>query len=133
MTFNSLAFAAFFPVVLAGYYVLDRRAQNVWLVLASYVFYGWWDWRFLALLIVATLVDYVCGLRMGQATSERPRRFYLRVSLASQLGILGLFKYCDFFVDSAATLLSGIGLPVSLPLLRIVVPVGVSFYTFQTL
>ncbi len=131
MIFNSLEFFVFLPLVLAAYYALSPRAQNVWLVLASYFFYGWWDWRFLSLLWISTLIDYVCGRAMER--HPRRKRAWLLTSMFSNLGILGGFKYCNFFVDSAATLLAAAGLEPHLPVLRVILPVGISFYTFQTM
>lgn len=131
MIFNSLEFFVFLPLVLAAYYALSPRAQNAWLVLASYFFYGWWDWRFLSLLWVSTLIDYVCGRAMER--HPRRKRAWLLASMLSNLGILGCFKYFNFFVDSAAALLAAAGLDPHLPVLRVILPVGISFYTFQTM
>ena len=133
MFFNSVEFLIFLPVVLGVYYLLSRRAQNVWLVLASYFFYGWWNWRFCGLLALSTVIDFTCALRIDGATDSRVRRRWLLLSLCSNLGILGFFKYFNFFVDSAATLLAAVGLQPHLPVLRVLLPVGISFYTFQTM
>ncbi len=132
MMFNTTEFALFLVGVLGLYYVLTWRAQNVLLLAASYVFYGWWDWRFCALLAVSTLVDYTVGRCMPGA-GTRARRALLGVSLATNLGLLGFFKYFDFFVDSAARVLGQLGLEPNVPLLTVLLPVGISFYTFQTL
>lgn len=133
MLFNSLAFLIFFALVLLVYPRLGQRAQNRFLLAASYLFYGWWDWRFLALLATSTLIDYGVGRGLGGARSPRRRRWLLGASLAGNLGLLGVFKYYDFFAASAAALLESWGLAPNLPLLRVVLPVGISFYTFQTL
>ncbi len=133
MFFNSLEFLVFLPVVLCAYYALERRAQNVWLVLASYFFYGWWDWRFCSLLALSTVVDYVCALRIDRTEVPRTRRAWLLASLCSNLGILGFFKYFNFFADNAAALLSALGFQAHPPVLRVLLPVGISFYTFQTM
>jgi alginate O-acetyltransferase complex protein AlgI len=133
MLFNSLAFAVFLPVVLAGYYVLNQRAQNLWLLAASLVFYGWWDPRFLLLLAVPTVIDYVCALRIAGARSREARKRYLLFSVATNLAILGFFKYFNFFVDSAVVAIEALGLEASRPLLEVVLPVGISFYTFHEL
>ena len=133
MTFNSYAFAIFLPIVLTLYYGLRLRYQNLLLLIASWVFYGWWDARFLALIGVSTVVDYWCGIRIHEARDERARKRYLVLSLVTNLGILGFFKYFNFFVGSAESLLSALGLSVSTWTLRIILPVGISFYTFQTL
>lgn len=131
MLFNSLEFLLFFPLVLAIYYVLNYRLQNVWLLLASYIFYGWWDWRFCSLLLISTLVDYSCGLSISHY--PRKKRLWVSISILTNLGILGFFKYYNFFVDSAAVALTSVGLDPHLPVLQIILPVGISFYTFQTL
>ena len=133
MFFNSVEFLIFLPVVLGVYYILSRRAQNAWLVLASYFFYGWWDWRFCGLLALSTVIDFTCALRINTSSDSRVRRRWLLLSLCANLGILGFFKYFNFFVDSAAALLSAVGLQPHLPVLRVLLPVGISFYTFQTM
>jgi len=136
MLFNSVPFAIFLPLVFVLYWALNRwplRWQNGFLVVASYLFYGWWDWRFLSLIAFSSLVDYVVGLRLARTETSRARNALLGVSLAVNLGLLGFFKYFDFFIDSFADLLGTVGLQASLPTLRVVLPVGISFYTFQTL
>jgi D-alanyl-lipoteichoic acid acyltransferase DltB (MBOAT superfamily) len=111
---------------------LATRQQNVLLLVASYLFYGWWDWRFLSLIWFSTIVDYLVGLRLGRSETTR-RRALLMISIVTNLGLLGFFKYFNFFVDSAALLIESIGLSANLPTLRVILPVGISFYTFQTL
>lgn len=133
MLFNSFVFVGFLAIVLPVYYRLSHRAQNTFLVMASYVFYGFWDWRFTSLLAISTLVDFFAGRGIAGARTPAQRNLWLVASLTTNLGILGFFKYCDFFVTSAAALLDKIGLSVSPPLLQIVLPVGISFYTFQTM
>ena len=132
MLFNSLVFLVFLAVVLPLYYVLGHRRQNLMLLVASYVFYGAWDWRFLILLLVSTVIDYSCG-RGLEVAGPRGRKAWLMLSLCSNLGILGFFKYFGFFVSSAAALLESLGFQASMPVLQIVLPVGISFYTFQTM
>ncbi len=133
MVFNSLQYAAFLPVVWLVYRSLaSARHQNLWLLLASYVFYGWWDWRFLGLIVLSTVVDYALGRAM-QDRSRSKRMRLLAVSIAVNLGVLAVFKYLGFFVDSAVDALVAMGFEPNRPLLRIVLPVGISFYTFQTL
>src|SRR3990172_1291779 len=132
MVFNSWEFAYFLAVVLPLYFVLRTRAQNVILLVASYVFYGWWDWRFLSLLWITTLVDFAIGRKMG-SIEPRYRRKWLLISLVTNLGMLGVFKYANFFQESAADLLNVLGIPFSPVVLQIVLPVGISFYTFQSL
>lgn len=132
MTFDSLAFAVFLPVVLVIYYSLNHRTQNLFLLAASYVFYGWWDWRFLSLLFISTVVDFFCALMLERSTGKW-RPCWLWLSLAANLGILGFFKYFNFFADSLASLLSTLGVRAEYTTLHIILPVGISFYTFQTM
>lgn len=139
MLFNSFAFAVFFPTVLILYWFLPHRYQNYMLLAASYVFYGWWDWRFLSLILLSTVIDYIIGLRLQGATLaagpqvERQRKQLVAISVAANLGILGFFKYFDFFAESFAVLLRGFGIEAHPFVLGIVLPVGISFYTFQTM
>ncbi|MGE0710822.1 MAG: MBOAT family protein [Planctomycetota bacterium] len=133
MLFNSIPFLLFLPLVFAAYWATPgRRAQNALLVAASYVFYGWWDWRFLSLIVFSTAVDYAVGRRVAAAEGRR-RRAWLALSLGANLGLLGVCKYFDFFARSAAAALSAVGFQADLPTLGLVLPVGISFYTFQTL
>ncbi|MEO0370470.1 MAG: MBOAT family protein [Pseudomonadota bacterium] len=133
MLFTELVFWAFFAVVAVLYVVLPHRAQNRMLLVASYVFYGAWDWRFLSLILLSTAVDYVVGLRMHTAPQGVQRRRLLGISLAVNLGMLGVFKYFGFFVESFQSLLGTVGYVADPFVLSIVLPVGISFYTFQTL
>ena len=133
MLFNSLVFAGFLAVILPLYYVLAHRWQNRLLLVASYVFYAAWDWRFLSLLLLSTAVDYWAAHAMVVAPAGR-KRFYLGASLATNLGVLGLFKYFNFFIDSFRRLLEPLGMGgLNDVTLQIILPVGISFYTFQTL
>lgn len=131
MLFNSLAFAIFLPIVLAGYYVLTRRGQNIWILVASLVFYGWWDPRFLLLLAVPTVIDYICALKIRRTGRREVRKRYLAFSLITNLTILGFFKYFNFFIDTGSQILEALGRPHYKPLLYIILPVGISFYTFH--
>ena len=135
MLFVELRFLAFFAVVLAVTWALRRNgARKAWLLLASYAFYAAWDWRFLGLILLSTVVDGVAGRRIHEAgEDEGRRRAWLSVSLAVNLGILLTYKYFDFFAGSLNELLGWLGLGASLPVLDLVLPVGISFYTFQTL
>ncbi|MFM2376290.1 MAG: peptidoglycan O-acetyltransferase [Bacteroidota bacterium] len=138
MLFNSLAFAIFLPLVFGIYWWIGRfkhglRLQNGWIILSGYFFYGWWDWRFLALLFTATAVDFWVGVRLGRIENKRTRSGVLMVSLVMNLGMLGTFKYFDFFSEGFQNLLATIGLHADVPILNILLPVGISFYTFQTL
>ena len=133
MLFNSLTFfvfaAAFFPV----YFALKGRARLWWILLASYLFYGWWDWRFLGLLGFSTMVDYWIGRWLADETDQHKRTRLLIFSLVVNLGLLGTFKYFNFFADSLAHLAQSLGVTLSWPTLHIILPVGISFYIFQTL
>jgi D-alanyl-lipoteichoic acid acyltransferase DltB (MBOAT superfamily) len=129
--FHSFDFVVFFAVVLAVYWRLGRRLQNAFLLSASYFFYGYVEPWFVALLAATTLVDYVAGL--GIARYPEKKRLLLGLSLASNLGVLGFFKYFDFFVDNVLAALGALGFHPSRPALAVVLPVGISFYTFQSL
>jgi D-alanyl-lipoteichoic acid acyltransferase DltB (MBOAT superfamily) len=135
MLFNSLAFAIFLPTVFAIYWLLggNRKAQNLVIVAASCVFYGWWDVRFLFLLLFSTALDFYTGLRI-QASQERyARRTWLWISVGINLGFLGVFKYYNFFITGFSDLLAAIGIQTHPPLLDVMLPVGISFYTFHGL
>ncbi len=133
MAFNSVQYAILLTVVFALYRVMKRREQNLLLLAASYLFYGFWDWRFLSLLWISTIVDFVVGKRMGTSDDPVVRKRLLMTSMSVNLGILGFFKYFGFFAESAGELLAGLGLEADFATLRIVLPVGISFYTFQTM
>ena len=133
MVFNSLHFVVFFAVVYAVYRVLPHRAQNLMLLAASYYFYAAWDWRFLGLLIAQTVLDFTVA-RLIHATPDRARRrWWLLLSLVFNLGMLGFFKYFNFFAENLHTLAASVGWQVDTVTLRIVLPVGISFYTFMTI
>jgi len=134
MLFNSIAFLVFLPVVFIAYWFLTGRntaRQNLLLLLASYVFYGWWDWRFLFLLVFSTGLDYYTGLRIRDAATPRASRIWLWISVGANLGFLGFFKYYNFFIDSMTALLARVGLETNPWTLQIILPVGISFYTFH--
>lgn len=131
MTFNSLEYAAFLPVVLLLYWNLGHTGQNRLLLVASYLFYGLFDWRFLGLLALSTLLDFWFGHRLAAAPEGSRRAGWLWASIAVNLGILGVFKYADFFLESAGRFLGRLGIDVSPPLLEVLLPVGISFYTFH--
>jgi len=135
MLFNSGVFLQFFAAFLLLYYLVRNRlmARNGLIVLASYLFYGWWDYRFLSLLVFSSLLDYAVGRALDRCTHPGHRKLWLALSLATSLGLLGFFKYYNFFIDSAAVLLAQLGLSVEPRTLDIVLPVGISFYTFQTM
>lgn len=132
MFFDSPIYLIFLGLVVAAYWCLSWRKQNVLLLFASYVFYGWWDWRFLLLMLTSTCVDYALALKLANASGLKLRRALLFVSLALNFGCLGFFKYCNFFFDSFVHLANVVGFH-NLPLafLNIVLPPAISFYTFQ--
>ena len=133
MLFNSLDFAVFFLVVFMAYAVLPHRGQNRLLLAASYFFYGCWDWRFLSLIAISTSMDYVVSLCIHGSQQPRFRKGCLALCISVNLGILGFFKYFNFFAESAETLLAALGFNPSLFHLQIILPVGISFYTFQSM
>jgi len=133
MLFNSFEFALFATSVFALYWLLKLRGQNVLLLVASYLFYCAWDWRFLSLLIFQSLVDYVAGLGIGRNSDERVRKRYLIAAISINLLLLAIFKYFGFFIESAIGFLGWFGLEPNPPLLEILLPIGISFYTFQSI
>ncbi|NNK18977.1 MAG: MBOAT family protein, partial [Maribacter sp.] len=136
MLFNSIDFAIFLPIVFFIYWFVvnkDLKLQNLLVVLASYVFYGWWDWRFLSLIIFSTLVDYTVGQRLRSENNKIKRKILLWTSILVNLGFLGFFKYYNFFLDNFITAFSFFGTEIQANSLNIILPVGISFYTFQTL
>lgn len=133
MLFNSFSFPIFFFIVYIVYRLSSHTIQNRVLLLASYVFYGSWDWRFLSLILLSTVVDYYCGINIDKFHDSRRRKHYLHLSLIVNLGVLGFFKYFNFFADNLQSLMSQFGLHLDGLTLDILLPVGISFYTFQTL
>lgn len=133
LTFNSLTFFAFLGVVLASYWAVSPRLRNAVLLVASYVFYGFWDWRFLSLLALSTVCDFTIARRLSRTESPGARKALLATSIGLNLGVLGIFKYANFFIDGLEELLQTAGLEASTPTLTIILPVGISFYTFQTI
>ncbi|TYB78353.1 MBOAT family O-acyltransferase [Bizionia myxarmorum] len=135
MLFNSFEFLVFFPIVFIIYWLLnnDLQKQNILLLVSSYIFYAWWDWRFLSLIIVSSFIDYTAGSKIFHAKTERQSKNWLLISLIANLGLLGFFKYYNFFADSFSTMMTGFGWQPNDLTLNIILPVGISFYTFQTL
>lgn len=137
MLFTSFTFWAFFAVVFLLYRVLSHKWQNRMLLVASYVFYASWDWRFLSLILLSTCVDYVCALRIEDSlkndNDRKGKDYWLLLSIVTNLGLLGFFKYSGFFIQEMSALLHWIGFSTTLPSLRVILPVGISFYTFQTM
>jgi alginate O-acetyltransferase complex protein AlgI len=133
MVFNSLAFAIFLPIVLIGYYLLPFKGQNRFLLLASLFFYAWWDWRFLFLLGLTIVVDYYASHAIHRADTHKRKLLWLRLSLASNLGVLGVFKYSNFFISSFSSMLTEMGFRVHPATLQLALPIGISFYTFMSM
>lgn len=136
MLFNSLDFALFLPIVFILYWFVTKKnlkAQNILIVVASYVFYGWWDYRFLSLILFSTLVDYAIGRALSTQEDTSKRKALLWTSILVNLGFLGFFKYYNFFLDNFVSAFSFFGQEINANSLNIILPVGISFYTFQTL
>ena len=136
MLFNSIDFAIFLPVVFFLYWFGTKnnlKLQNFLIVVASYTFYGWWDWRFLSLILFSTITDYIIGLGLAKQEDPTRRKVLLWISIIVNLGFLGFFKYYNFFLDNFITAFSFFGRNIQANSLNIILPVGISFYTFQTL
>jgi len=136
MLFNSIDFAIFLPIVFILYwFVLNKnlKLQNFLIVVASYLFYGWWDWRFLLLILFSTIIDYSIGRKLSTEENQTKRKVLLWTSILVNLGFLGFFKYYNFFLDNFITAFSFFGTEIDVQGLNIILPVGISFYTFQTL
>jgi len=136
MLFNSLDFLIFLPLVFCLYWGVihkNLKWQNALILIASYVFYGWWDWRFLSLIFISTLVDYLVGLQFLKEITSKQKKVWLWVSVLVNIGLLGFFKYFNFFVDSFVSSFTFLGMEVSSRSFTIILPIGISFYTFQTL
>lgn len=136
MLFNSVSFAIFLPIVFILYWFAANRSikwQNILLLVSSYYFYSCWDYRFLFLLVFSTLLDYYTGIKMHEAIGERMKKFWFWLSISVNLGFLGVFKYYNFFVESFADGLSQFGIEEHYSTLQIILPVGISFYTFHGL
>ncbi|MBN2890724.1 MAG: MBOAT family protein [Bacteroidales bacterium] len=136
MLFNSIDFAIFLPIVFLLYWFVfnkNLQLQNLLIVVASYVFYGWWDWRFLSLIVFSTIVDYSVAMRLGKESNITKRKVLLWTSITVNLGFLGFFKYYNFFLDNFINAFSIFGATLKANSLNVILPVGISFYTFQTL
>lgn len=136
MLFNSFEFAIFLPVSFLLYWFIfqkNLKAQNIFLLLISYLFYGWWDWRFLSLIIFSSLIDYFAGIKIEASKTILQKKIFLWLSLCTNLGFLGFFKYYNFFQQSFTDMMSAIGLQTNSYSIAIILPVGISFYTFQTM
>jgi alginate O-acetyltransferase complex protein AlgI len=136
MLFNSLQYLLFLPIVFLIYWFLNKQKlqyQNLFLLLVSYYFYSCWDWRFLFLLIFSTALDYFTGIKMHQATNKKNKSIWFWLSITVNLGFLGVFKYYNFFAISFAEALSSIGFHANFWTLQVILPIGISFYTFHGL
>ena len=137
MLFNSIEFAVFLVIVFGIYWTLNKqnlRLQNLFILVVSYVFYGWWDYRFLSLIAFSTLVDYVCSIKIGGSDKPSVRKTFLWISILTNLGLLMFFKYFNFFIDSWNEAWAGLGYHgMEYHFITIILPVGISFYTFQTM
>ena len=136
MLFNSLSFLLFLPIIFSIYWWANKKSlslQNFLLLVASYFFYGCWDWRFLFLLLFSTALDYFTGIKMAEAKNQYNKKFWFWLSILVNLGFLGVFKYYNFFADSLAEALAGLGFQANFWTLKVILPVGISFYTFHGL
>ena len=136
MLFNSLDFGVFLPIVFLLYWIVAQKnikLQNALIVIASYLFYGWWDWRFLSLILFSTIIDYAVGQKLRNEEKEVKRKMLLWTSIIVNLGFLGFFKYYNFFLENFVDAFSLFGIEINSNSLNIVLPLGISFYTFQTL
>lgn len=136
MIFNSIDFAIFLPIIFIIYWFIvgkNIKLQNLLIVVASYIFYGWWDWRFLSLIFFSTFIDFFIGLKLSKEDLASKRKILLSISILINLGFLGFFKYYNFFLENFIYAFSFFGSTISAQSLKIILPVGISFYTFQTL
>ncbi|MCA9400933.1 MAG: MBOAT family protein [Candidatus Omnitrophica bacterium] len=133
MLFNSLEFFVFFILVFGVYWALPFKQQNIWLLFCSYLFYAFWDWRFCSLILLSTGIDYYCGQKIFSTDHKISRKKYLLISVILNLTFLCFFKYFNFFIHETEALLRTLGFTSTLPALTIILPVGISFYTFQSL
>lgn len=137
MLFNSIDYIVFLPAVFILYWTIFNRSvktQNIFLLVSSYFFYSWWDYRFLSLIIFSTVIDYFLGLKISKEKFHRNRKLLLICSICINLGVLGIFKYYNFFIESWIDLFRTLGFKMDYVLtLNIILPVGISFYTFQTM
>jgi len=133
MLFNSIEFAIFLPIVYGLYLIMNHKGQNRMLLIASYVFYSFWSWKFLSLILISTLLDYICGLKIHHAQNESKRKLFLMISVIGNLTILFFFKYFNFFIDNLENIFHSFGWSWRWTFWKIILPIGISFYTFQTM
>jgi D-alanyl-lipoteichoic acid acyltransferase DltB (MBOAT superfamily) len=136
MLFSSIEFAFFLPIVFLLYWFVfnkNLRFQNLFVLLSSYLFYGWWDWRFLSLIVFSSILDFFVGIYLSKDLGRRNKKLLLSSSIFVNLGFLVVFKYYNFFIDNFIEAFSLLGMKLNKTTLNILLPVGISFYTFQTL
>jgi len=136
MLFNSIEYLIFLPVVFILYWFVcnkNLKWQNFLLLIVSYIFYGWWDWRFLSLIVFSSIIDYYCGLSIEKSTEQHIKKRWLTLSMLINLGFLGVFKYFNFFSKSLEEAFLSLGYQIDTLTLNVILPVGISFYTFQTM
>ena len=133
--FNSIEFALFLPIVFVIYWLFskDQKKQNIIILISSYLFYGWWDWKFLTLIFFSSCVDFTIGILLSHYNKTKVRKRLLYLSILINIGLLIYFKYCNFFISSFVESFSHFGYNINITTLNIILPVGISFYTFQTL
>jgi alginate O-acetyltransferase complex protein AlgI len=133
MLFNSLEFAIFLPIVYALYLMMGRLWQNRMLLVASYIFYAAWNWKFLSLILFSTALDYCCASHIDQSDNEKSRKRWVTLSIVGNISVLCFFKYFHFFIDNMEILVTQLGFQFHQPVWRVILPIGISFYTFQTM
>ncbi len=135
MIFNSFIFIfGFFPITFLIFrFLKGKNRRYIWLTVMSYIFYGWWNWRFTGLMLLATLIDFFAGIFLGKTDDPKKRKIILIISLCANLGLLGFFKYFNFSIDAIRSLTNLFNLSPNLPTLNIILPIGISFYTFHTM
>ena len=135
MLFNSIEFAIFLPSIFIIYWFVTKtiKQQNILILLSSYLFYGWWDWRFLSLIFLSTVIDFIIGKALVKNRKKLTRKYLLWISILINIGFLGFFKYYNFFIDNFIYAFSTVGIELNYQSIKIILPVGISFYTFQTL
>ena len=133
MVFNSIVFSIFIALFFPTYWFLKGRARMWLCLLASYLFYGWWDWRFLGIVMFTTILDYSLGIFIENENDEKKKSRLVFISVLSNLGFLGFFKYFNFFADSFVKVLTSMGMQADWSTMKILLPIGISFYTFQSM
>jgi D-alanyl-lipoteichoic acid acyltransferase DltB (MBOAT superfamily) len=136
MLFNSIEFAIFLPIVFVLYWFVAKKNykwQNLLIVISSFVFYGWWDWRFLFLMIFSASIDFFAGIQIQRSDNQKRKKTFLLISIFINIGNLGVFKYFNFFIDNFIRTFGFLGYQINKLSLEVILPLGISFYTFQAL